>query len=159
MQAAMAAIAFSATLMDNSRDANQFYTTSKVVRATFHNHFVDMANGLTGVQDLIVDILEKNNSVFPAKVLALEKDENGIEQPHALLPIAKAGGMFTEDIMAEVQRRFAAGSIRYPLQTVKNYLSTDMFRAGIVGKIRLTKFEDSARKCLRPRNVWFLIAK
>jgi hypothetical protein len=60
----------------------------------------------------------------------------------------------------EVQDRFTAGTIRYPLKTVETYLSVFLVRQNIVGKLKLTKHEDSVNRpdnWSKPRAKWFLI--
>ena len=139
------AIGMSREVLANSQDINNVLSTSNVVKAAFHTHFVSMENDLAGIADLISAILRENEAVFPLNVGATE-----------LRPIAIAGSLFTHEIMAEVQSRFAAGSKRYPLQTVKNYLSTYMPKLGKVGKIQLSGKEDVSRPCPKPRCKWFL---
>ncbi len=141
------AIGMSREVLANSQDINNVLSTSNVVKAVFHTHFVSMEQDLAGIADLISAILREREAVFPLSVSAPD---------NALRPIAIAGSMFTHEIMAEVQNRFAAGSKRYPLQTVKNYLSTYMPKAGKVGKIQLKGHEDTSRPCPKPRCKWFL---
>lgn len=146
------AIGMSREVLANSQDINNVLSTSNVVKAVFHTHFVSMENDLAGIADLISSILREHEAVFPLSVA--DKDENGNFNP--LRPIAIAGSMFTHEIESEVKARFAAGSKRYPLQTVKNYLSTYMPKLGKVGKIQLTGKEDTSRPCPKPRCKWFL---
>ncbi len=151
------AIAMSPEILSNSQDINNILTTSGQVRAVFHTHYVNLETKDKGIADLICQILKENGSVFP-------KDCEQTE----LRGIAIAGAMFTEEILTEVWKRFSAGSVRYPKQTVKAYLSvwlsTDsqpgdkkmLNRKARVGKIKLSSSEDSERECDKPRCKWFL---
>lgn len=139
------AIGMSREVLANSQDINNVLSTGNVTKAVFHTHFVSMENDLAGIADLIASILRENEAVFPLNVGATD-----------LRPIAIAGSLFTSEVLAQVQARFTAGSKRYPLQTVKNYLSTYMAKAGKVGKIQLKGNEDTSRPCPKPRCKWFL---
>ncbi len=142
-----AAIAMNREVQSNCQDINNVLTTSGKVKAVFHTHFECMETGECGIADLISRILREREASFPANVEQTE-----------LRSIAIAGSMFTSEILAEVQSRFSAGSIRYPLQTVKAYLSVFMRKQGKVGKIQLSNSEDSQRECCKPRCKWYLIA-
>ena len=63
--------------------------------------------------------------------------------------------LFTSEILAEVEKRFAAGGLRYKAQAVKNVLST--YGTEFIAKIQLTKTEDMPRTCDKPRCKWYLI--
>jgi hypothetical protein len=161
-QAANLAIAMAPEILQNSQDINGALTETGKVRAVFHTHFADVSNDIYGIEKLIADILTQAQAVFP----------RGIESTE-LRTIAVAASLFTQDIEDEVIRRFTAGSIRYPLQTIKNYLGA--FGKGKVIKIQLTNAEDSNRNseenkarriakgknpiCLKPRCKWYLIDK
>lgn len=132
-------------LTQNSQDINGFLTVAEIQPLT-QTHWTNTATGENGIADLITHILRENDSVFPLNVGNTE-----------LRQIAIAGSMFTEEILAKVQAYFTAGSTRYPLQTIKNYLATYMFKKGKVGKIQLTGKEDATRECARPRCKWFLV--
>lgn len=139
------AIGMSREILANSRDINNILSVSGIVPPSKQTHYVNTENEESGIEALITRILRENEAIFPANV--------GETQ---LRHIAIAGAMFTDEILAKVQEYFSAGSTRYPLQTVKNYLSTYMFKQGKVGKIQLKGFEDKSRECPKPRCVWFL---
>lgn len=130
----------------NSQDTNNVLSISNGVKAVYHTHYVSLDNNLAGIADLISAILREHESVFPPNVAQTE-----------LRPIAISGSMFTHEILADVQSRFTSGSKRYPLQTVKNYLSTYMPKLGKVGRIQLSGQEDTTRQCPKPRCKWFLV--
>ena len=140
------AISLSESLLETSKDINTVYTISKRVRAVFHTHFVDMKNEKCGIADLIVKILKANNAFFKA---GIEETENRAT--------AIAASMFTSTIADCVVDEFSAGSIRYPLATVKHYLSTVLVKKGLVVGIQLTNEEDSTRECSKPRCVWYVV--
>jgi hypothetical protein len=140
------AVSMGREVLANSQDINNVLTTSNIVKTVFHTHFVSMENNLAGIADLISTILREHDAIFPLNSSQTE-----------LRPIAIAGAMFTNEILEEVQTRFTAGSKRYPLQTVKNYLSTYMPKTGKVGKIQLSGKEDVSRSCPKPRCKWFLV--
>ncbi len=145
------AIALSREIVDNSRDINNVLTTSAVTRAVFHTHFVSMDNSLFGIADLITSILREAEAVFP----------KGIETSE-LRGVALASALTTDEIKSAIDRRFTAGSIRYPLQSVKSYLSVFMSQStkhhkATVGKIQMSNAEDKNRECCKPRCKWYLI--
>ena len=153
MQSQAEAIALNPETMQAARDLNGTLTQSGAIRNVFFAHYADMSTGESGIADLICLILREHDAIFPKGVESTE-----------LRPIAVAGSMFTSEILAEVQARFTAGSTRYPLETVKHYLSTTLregkAQAGpvaIVGKIQLQGCEDSNRTCRRPRCKYYLI--
>lgn len=139
------AIAMSNDILDNSKGMNNTFKTSGIVPPVFHTHYVNMESGEYGIADLITKILTDNGSIFPKDCATTD-----------LRNIAIAGAMFTDEILAKVESHFTAGSIRYPLATVKTYLSVFMARKSQVCKIQLTGKEDSNRPCCRPRCKWFL---
>ena len=144
------ALAMSREIVQGSQDINNVLSTSKVTRAVFHTHFVSMDNSLFGIADLITSILTDNGATFP----------KGIEKT-ALRGVALSASLTTEEVMHAVERRFTAGSIRYPLQTIKSYLSVFMSKGkkATIGKIKMSNAEDANRSCCKPRCKWYVIAK
>ena len=140
------AINMQSEVISNEQDINNILTTSHNVPPIFHTHYVNMASQAHGIAALIKEILTDNNSTFPANVGSTE-----------FRSIAISSSMFTDDIYNEVQKRFSAGSIRYPKSTIICSLSVFMFKKGLVGKIQLTGKEDVDRPCNRPRCKFFLI--
>ncbi len=137
-------------LLQNSQDINGFLTVADI-RPHTQTHYADTQTGENGIADLLSRILRENEAVFPLHVCGIDG-----KAKTELRPIVIAGAMFTSDILSEVKARFTAGSTRYPLQTVKNYLSTYMHKQGKVGKVQLDGKEDSTRTCPKPRCKWFL---
>lgn len=142
------AISLTQETLSVSIDLNKVYSQSNAVGPLFHTHFVDMGKGLSGIADLIGDILTQAGAVYPEGVELTE-----------LRPVAVAGSLYTEEIIQEVQARFAKGTKRYPDQTIRSYLSLADFNRGRFGKIQLSKAEDSPRPCPKPRCKWYLIVK
>lgn len=142
------AIAMSREVLSNSQDINNVLTTSQTVKAVFHTHFADMETGECGIEKLIVRIMREREAQFP----------KGVENTE-LRQIAIAGSMFMSEIETEVKNRFTAGSIRYPHDTIKAYMSAYLLKSGKVGRIQLTNGEDKNRSCCRPRVKWYLIAE
>jgi hypothetical protein len=128
----------------NGRDANTFYTESGNVAPIFQNHWIETTTGKNGIANLIIKILTDNGSVF-------KKDIDSPEDKK----IAIDGGMFTSQILAKVKLMFTAGTSRYPESTVRTYLSVHMKHGKELGKIQLSKFEDTGRKGGKPRIIWY----
>ena len=124
----------------SARDLNTILTSTGTVSPVFMAHHFDPTTGKNGIKNLILDILVKAGAVF-----ADDQDREAIIHT----------GMFTSQIMAECQNRFSAGSSRYPLQTIKSYLSVFMRRESSIGFIKLTRTEDTTRKGTKCRYVWF----
>lgn len=141
------AIALSEETIEACKAINNTLTVAEV-RPHFQAHYANAQIDVYGVMGLVRDILREAQAEFP----------RGIEAT-ALRKIAVAASLFTSDIIAEVQRRFAAGTTRYQPQSVRNCLSTYGKQDGTIGKIDLTAKEDQPRKCKMPRSKWYLIAK
>jgi hypothetical protein len=146
-------IAMQQDILENSQSINNVLTTAKNVRAVFHTHYENMNTGNHGLASLICEILTDNGAIFPA----------GTEQT-TLRGIAISGSMFISDIIAEVEKRFTYGSIRYPYESIHQYLSVKMFKKGTIGKIQLFNLEDKNRhycnpKCCKPRTKIYLVQK
>ena len=140
------AVEMQETIIAGSQEINNVLTTSQNVRAVFHTHYVNLATGEHGIENLITDILAEAGAVFPENVCNTQFKK-----------LAVATSMFASEIIIKVQERFAAGSIRYPYETVHQYLSVVMARGRKIGKIKLTGAEDVGRPCCKPRTKYFLI--
>ncbi len=122
------------------------------VRAHFQTHYANAQEEIYGILELVADILRKGDACFPRNAHNTE-----------LHNIVAASAMFTSDILAEVEKRFAAGGGRYKVQAVKNVLST--YGKGIIQKIKGTNnpkasgdcYYDSPRPCAKPRCKRYLI--
>ena len=145
------AIGMSREVLAGMQDINNVLTTSKRVKAVFHAHYVNMTEGECGIADLICSILKEREACFP---LGIENTE--------LRSVAIAAALYTDEIIEAVQARFTAGSIRYPIETIKAYLSCFMSKdtkttKATIGRIHLSKNEDQPRPCCKPRCKWYLI--
>lgn len=112
----------------------------------FQPHYANAKLDVCGIMALVRDILRDKQAEFP----------RGIEGT-ALRGLAIAASMFTSEIIAEVQVRFAAGTTRYKAQSVRNCLSTYGKLDGTIGKIDLTPGEDQPRPCKIPRSKWYRV--
>ena len=140
-----AAVSMSAEIVDTCKAVNNTLAVAGV-RAHFQAHYANAELGVYGILQLVKRILKEREAIFP----------RGIEGT-PLRQIAVSLAMFTEDILRQVEREFAAGGFRYKIQAVKNCLST--YGKGEIGKITLTDEEDQPRECDKPRCKWYLIAK
>lgn len=139
------AIAMSSETLEASQAINNTLTTTEQIRPVFMAHYANAKTNVIGIISLVKDILRDSQAEFPRNAHNTE-----------LRKIVVGGAMFTRDILAKVQERFTAGSTRYPLQTVKNVLST--YASEDIAKIQLTNAEDQPRECCKPRCKWYLIA-
>ena len=147
--AVKSAISMQDDILEGSRDINNVLSTSNQVSPLFHTHYVNMETGKNGIQNLIIQILTEREAIFNKSILTGN-----------LKNIAIASSMYAEEIIAEVQAKFASGSKRYPYTTTHQYLSIFMFRKGIVGKINSETcpgYTDPNRHCCKPRTKWYLI--
>lgn len=135
-----------AEVHQNAIDGNNVLTSAGI-KPVLQAHNEDC-----GIAGLIRDILTERQAVFP---LGVEKTE--------FRQVAIAASMLATEIAAEVQTRFAAGSTRYPLESVKQYLSVFLAKpsrkASVVrvGKFQLSKTEDAGRPCCKPRTKYFWV--
>lgn len=133
-----------ANVLENGKDANNVMTVANV-SPVFQTHVFNVETGKHGIKHLISEILSEAEAVFPQGAEATE-----------LRPIVLAASMLADDIKAEVERRFSAGSTRYPYATVHQYLSVFMVKEGMVCKFQMTSKEDSERHCCKPRTRYYL---
>jgi hypothetical protein len=129
-----------------SMQDNNSCLTAANVKAHFQAHGFNLENGKHGIENKILDILKSNGAVYSIG------DENG-----DFRKIVVSQSMFAETIINEVQSWFAAGGKRYQYQVIYNYLCTILKKSGKVHGFRLTKVEDSARKCPKPRQKFFMV--
>jgi hypothetical protein len=139
------AIALTGETLEASQAINNTLTITEQVKPVFMAHYANAKLDVCGIIALVSDILREGQAEFPRNAHETE-----------LRKIVVAASMFTSEIFAQVQARFTAGSTRYPLQTVKNVLST--YAKGTIAKIKLTNQEDKPRNCAKPRCKWYLIA-
>ena len=135
------------TVVENGKDANNVLT-SVGVSPVFQTHVVNVETGKHGIKHLIAEILTAAEAVFP------EGAENG-----ELRPIVLASAMLASEVKDEVERRFSAGSTRYPYSTVHQYLSVFMVKEKMIAKVQMTKDEDQPRPCYKPRTRYYLRAQ
>lgn len=129
----------------NMQSINDTLTTAGV-SPVFQAHYSNAKLDLSGLADLIRSILTDGQAEFPRNAHTFPE----------LRKIVVAASMFTEDIAREVEARFTAGSTRYPLQSIKNVLST--YCKDTIAKVQLTNSEDKPRQCCKPRCKWYVIA-
>ena len=140
-----AAVAMSGEVLEAMQAVNNTLTIAGV-RPNFQAHYANAQLDVYGIMDLVRDILRFAQAEFP----------RGIENTE-LRKIAVAASLFTSEILAEVQARFAAGSTRYKVQSVKNCLSTYGKVDGTIGRIKLSNTEDKPRDCAKPRCKWYRV--
>ena len=147
-KAAKNAISMQREIASNQQDNNSIFSTSNMVGPLYHNHYVNMETGKNGIENLITEILTEHGAI-----LTVEATKGELRQ------IAIAMSLYPHEIFAAAELKFSAGSKRYPIETIWQYLGVRMKRANTVGKIQLTGTEDPNRDCDRPRSKWYLIAK
>lgn len=131
---------FSDQIIASSQDNNNMLASGNV-HFFVRSHYVDVANGVYGIESLIRSILTENNAVFPKNA------ENT-----KIRNLVIAAGMLVEEIEEIVRNRF--GFDRYPTQTLRDYLSRF---AKNIGCVQMTGKEDKGRPCPRPRCRYYLI--
>lgn len=147
------AVAMQRELLENAHDINNVLTAGNV-SPVFQGHIFDMENGKHGIENAIIAVLTEREAIFP----------KGTENSK-LRPVVIAAGMFTKEIFEAIQVKFAAGTTRYPLNTIEHYLSVVMSNHntktingnGKIGFVKLTNAEDKPRPCYRPRKKWYLV--
>ena len=107
--------------------------------------YANPADGIYGIGRLILSILESNKATFP----------KGIENDKTKRSTAIAASLFAKEIIAAV--RMKAGPGRYPDCTIRRYISCILPLKNLMGKIKLTSFEDWQRPCPIPRTKYYLI--
>ena len=143
-QANETAIRLCANVLESGKDSNNVLSVAGIP-PVFQTHVFNVESGKHGVKNLIVEILTENGATFPSGTEATE-----------LRPIVIAASMMASEIKSEVDRRFAAGSSRYPYATVHQYLSVFMVNEGTVCKFKMTSKEDFKRHCNKPRSRYYL---
>jgi hypothetical protein len=135
-------------VFQNVLDGNNVLTAIKVA-PVFQGHYFENDNlSRQGWLALITAILTDASAVFP---LGAETTE--------FRPVVVKAALTVSQIEAEVQARFSAGSTRYGLQSLKQYLSVYMPKAGMVAKFQLTSAEDASRTCAKPHSKYYLVQK
>lgn len=130
-------------IVDIARDTNNLLASAGNVHNFVRSHYVDVENGVYGIESLINSILKANDSVFP---IDSEKTE--------LRAVIVAKSMFAAEIIAAV--RVAFGADRYPDHSIKTFLSS---HSPQVVAVQLSGKEDSTRTCPKPRAKYYLIQK
>lgn len=141
------AVSQSNEVIETCKAINNTLTTAEV-RPHFQAHYANAQLDVCGIMALVRDILREAQAEFPRNAHTTE-----------LVNIVIAASMFTSEIIAEVEKRFAAGSTRYKAQSVKNCLSTYGKQDGTIAKVQLTSAQDQPRKCCKPRCKWYRVAK
>lgn len=149
------AVELSGDVLATSQDLNNVLASAGNVHMFVRTHFVDLENGIYGLQSLIADILRKHamdvspTGTFPA----------GIESSE-YRSLAIAGSMFASEVIAKVRERYSAD--RYPDATIATQLSHHMQKANCqnkTGKFRLSKSEDlqAGGTSPKPRSKYYLL--
>ena len=141
------AVSKSAELVGECQSINHTLTIADV-RPAFQAHYANAQLDVCGIMALVRDILRNAQAEFPRNAHQTE-----------LVNIVIAASMFTSEIIAEVEIRFAAGTTRYKSQSVKNCLSTYGKADGTIAKVKLTSAQDQPRKCSKPRCKWYRVAQ
>jgi len=141
------AVSQSAEIVETCKAVNNTLTIAEV-RPAFQAHYANAEIDVCGIMALVRDILRNAQAEFPRNAHTTE-----------LVNIVIAASMFTSEIVAEVEKRFAAGTTRYKVQSVKNCLSTYGKADGTIAKVQLTSAQDQPRKCSKPRCKWYRVAK
>lgn len=143
------AIRLCKNVLENGKDANNVLTVAGIP-PVFQTHVFNAETGKHGIKNLIIEILRDKGAEFPAGT------EGTIENPSPLRSIVIAASMLAEDVKNEVERRFTAGSTRYPYATVHQYLSVFMVREGTICKFQMSSKEDADRACCKPRTRYYI---
>ena len=138
---------YAAPLVENTRDMNNIMEAAGNVHKLVRAHYVNLEQGIYGIERLIASILAKNEAIFPQGVETTE-----------FRTIAVAKAMYVTEIISAVREVF--GSERYPDSVIATYLAHYMQKetsANRVGAIQLTKTEDKPRPCPKPRTKYYLL--
>lgn len=147
--------ALSGDVVATMQDLNDVLTSAGNVHKLVRAHYVNLADGIYGIERLIASILQNHciamgcneTGTFPSGV---EKTE--------FRSIAIAGGMFASDVIATVREVF--GADRYPDPVIKTYLAHHMQKdksQNKTGSIQLSTLEDKGRPCPKPRTKYYLL--
>jgi len=142
-QKKQAAAAVASDIIDTSKDLLSVEIAADVNTYKFGPHYVDTANDIAGIGELLESILKAFGCVH----------EMGIENTEKR---AKAIGksMFMSELDREVRRAFAEAGKRYPQNSLRVYLSNH--KAGFVfGSIQLKGEEDTSRTSPKPRAKYY----
>src|ERR1035437_6655934 len=104
--------------------ANNKFFDNKEVPFVYRNHYVNTKTGVNGIENLIIDILQKHCAVFATNVAST---------PLRNMAICQA--MFISEIITCVRNEF--GFDRYPDATIYTVVSVLMVKSGLVAKIAL----------------------
>lgn len=137
-------IALCEIVLANGKDSNNVLTASGIP-PVFQTHVFNANTGKHGIKHLIAEILTANEAIFP------EGTENG-----QLRSVVLSASMLASEVKDEVEKRFSAGSSRYPYATVHQYLSVFMVKQGMVVAVQMTNEEDKDRHCCKPRTRYYL---
>jgi predicted flap endonuclease-1-like 5' DNA nuclease len=143
-QKKQAAAAIASDIIDTSKDLLSAEKAAEVNTYKFGPHYVDTANDIAGIGELLESILKAFGCVHPMGIEDTEKREKAIGK-----------SMFMAELDREVRRAFAEAGKRYPQNSLRVYLSNH--KAGFVfGSIQLTGIEDTGRTSPKPRAKYYL---
>jgi len=147
------ALAMAKELEQTQREIAVFMTQAETVPVWSLPHVVHVKTGRAGIENEIIAVLLDNDAIAPAKAAQSN-----------LRSVVWAAAMTANEIHAAIVKRFqqtADGvSKRYPLKTVKQYLSHTMRQAGYVASIEWkTKDEkESLEHSTNTPSKWFLVS-
>ena len=148
------AMAMTSDVIASEKEVNNTLTITGEVSPMYMTHYTSPLTGVLGIIHLVKDILRTNDAVFSKNA---HKGE--------LRQVVIFNSMTMQDILTEVQKIFTMGTKRYPIQTIKNVLST--YAAGDIQKITGTndpgasddRYFDNPRPCAKPRARYYLVLK
>ena len=114
-------------------------------RNFYGTHYANAEIDSYGVAGIVREVLTEKPAILPRNV------------PDDMRAHAIQVAMFSHEIIALAKPKFAIAGLRYKAQAVKNVLST--YGTHEIGKIELTKEEDTTRGDGKPRKKYYLIAK
>lgn len=134
-----ATIAIANDINDTSKDLLSVEKSAGVNTYKYGPHYVDTANDIHGIGELLESILESFGCVHDSGIEHTTQRETAIEH-----------SMFMHELQTAVEDAFASAGKRYPNVSLRVYLSNHK-RGYVFESIQLTSAEDSTRTCPRPR--------
>jgi hypothetical protein len=147
------ALAMAKELEQTQREIAVFMTQAQTVPVWALPHVVHVKSGVCGIENEIIAVLLDNDAIAPAKAATSN-----------LRSVVWASAMTANEIHAAIVKRFQSTSDgiskRYPLKTVKQYLSHTMRPKGYVASLEW-KTPDELASLEHVTNTpckWFLVS-
>ena len=135
-----AVAAMASTIVDTSRDINNILASGNVKRLV-RTHYIDTANDIAGIEQLIESILRANGAIHP----------DGAEHT-AMRNVVLASAMLYAEIETAVRKAF--GPDRYvDTSTIYVYLNG---KGTAFRSVQMTGTEDKGRTSCKPRSRYYL---